>query len=42
MMTVPLLRAAIENNGGLNAAESRKQINEAITQRYTAPSKTET
>jgi HAD superfamily hydrolase (TIGR01484 family) len=33
--------AAIEKNGNLNAAESRKQINEAITLRYTAPSKTQ-
>ena len=33
--------AAIEKNGNLTAAQSRKQINEAIAQRYTAPSKTE-
>jgi len=33
--------AAVEKNDSLNAAESRKQIKEAITRRYTAPSKTE-
>lgn len=36
------LAAAIEKNSDFNAAESRKQINEAVTQRYTAPSKPQT
>ena len=32
--------AEIEEDAGLDDAESRKRISEAVSQRYTAPSKT--